>query len=71
MLTLLSAEAATHQMTAWDQFMSIISKPDNMPVAGALILVVFFTIVSMKQALQHDRLIRDGQKDKILDEMQR
>ena len=43
MFTLLSAEAATHQMTAWDQFSTIISKPDNMPVAGALILVMFFS----------------------------
>ena len=71
MLTLLSAEAAPHQMTAWDQFSSIISKPDNMPVAGALILVMFFTWVAVRQALRHDRLIRDGKKDHIIEEMQR
>jgi hypothetical protein len=69
-MTLLSATAA-HKLTAWDQFVAIISKPDNMPVAGALVLVVVFTIIAMKQALAHDRLIREGKKDKIIEEMQR
>ena len=67
----LSAEAAVHQLTAWDQFVSIISKPDNMPVAGALVLVMVFTVIAMKQALHHDRFIRDGKKDQILEEMQK
>ena len=71
MFTLLSAAAATHQMTAWDQFVAIISKPDNMPVAGALVLVMFFTWVAVRQALRHDRLIRDGKKDQVIEEMQR
>lgn len=70
MLSLLSATAGAHQLTAWDQFVEIISKPDNMPVAGALILVVFFTWVSMRQALHNDRLIREGKKDKIIEDMQ-
>ena len=67
---LLSATAAPHEMSAWDQFVSIIGKPDNMPVAGALLLVGFFTWVAMRQALRNDRLIRDGRKDDILDDMQ-
>jgi hypothetical protein len=71
MLSLLSAAAATHEVTALGQFIEIISKPDNMPVAGALLLVVFFTWVSMRQALRHDRLIREGKKDQIIEEMQR
>ena len=70
MLSLLSATAGTHKLTAWGQFVEIISKPDNMPVAGALILVVFFTWVAMRQALHNDRLIRDGKKDKIIEDMQ-
>ena len=58
-------------MTGLGQFFEIISKPDNMPVAGALLLVVFFTYVSMKQALRNDRLIREGKKDDIIEDMQR
>jgi hypothetical protein len=71
MMTLLSATTVTHKLTAWDQFVEIIGKPDNMPVAGALVLVLLFTVVAMKQALAHDRLIRDGKKDKIIEELQR
>ena len=71
MMTLLSATAATHEVTGFGQFLDIISKPDNMPVAGALLLVLFFTCISMKQALRNDRLIRQGKKDKIIEEMQR
>ena len=70
-MTLLSAAATSHQLTAWEQFVAIIAKPDNMPVAGALVLVMIFTVIAMKQALRHDRLIRDGKKDKVIDEMQR
>jgi len=52
------------------QFVDIISKPDNMPVAGALVLVVFFTVVALKQAFHNDRLIAEGRKDEILSDMQ-
>ena len=58
-------------MTAWGQFSTIISKPDNMPVAGALILVMFFSWVAIRQALRNDRLIRQGKKDQVIEEMQR
>jgi len=67
---LLTATVATHQITGWDQFVDIISKPDNMPVAGALVLVVFFTVVALKQAFHNDRLIAEGRKDEILSDMQ-
>jgi hypothetical protein len=67
---LLSAAAGSQQMTAWGQFVEIISKPDNMPVAGALLLVLVFTWVSMREALRNDRLIREKRKDEILTNMQ-
>jgi hypothetical protein len=70
-MTILTAAAAPHELTGWGQFVQIIGKPDNMPVAGALVLVMFFTWVSLRQAFRHDRLIRAGKKDKILEEMQR
>jgi len=69
-VTLLSAAAAAAPQTAWGQFIEIISKPDNMPVAGALLLVMFFTWVSMREALRNDRLIREKRKDEILTHMQ-
>ena len=70
MFALISEGLASHQMTAWESFVSIISKPDNMPVAGALATVVIFTWVAMRQALHNDKLIEEGRKDEILSEMQ-
>ena len=66
---LLSATAG-HKVTAWQQFVEIISKPDNMPVAGALLLVIFFTWVALKQAFHNDRLIAEKRKNEILSDMQ-
>jgi hypothetical protein len=70
-MTLLAAAVEAHRLTAWGQFVAIISKPDNMPVAGALILVMVFTWVSLRQARINDRLIRENKKDQILEEMQK
>ena len=69
-LSFFTAAVASHEMSAWGQFTAIIGKPDNMPVAGALLLVGLFTWIAMRQALKNDRLIREGRKDEILDDMQ-
>jgi hypothetical protein len=68
-VSLLSAPAG-HKVTAWQQFVEIISKPDNMPVAGALLLVIFFTWVALKQAFHNDRLIAEKRKNEIISDMQ-
>jgi hypothetical protein len=52
------------------QFLDILLKPDNIPIAGMLVLVLFFTWVGLKQALRNDRLIEQGREDEILREMQ-
>lgn len=49
--------------------LEIITKPDNIPIAGLLILVPFFTWVGLKQAFKNDQLIEDGKKDEISEEM--
>jgi len=71
MMTLLSAAEGAHKVTAWQQFVDIISKPDNMPVAGALLLVMLFTWLSIREARKNDRLIAAGRKSEILSEMQK
>ena len=58
-------------MGALRQFLDILLKPDNIPIAGMLVLVFFFTWVALKQALRNDRLIEEGREDEILKEMQR
>ena len=57
-------------MGALRQFLDILLKPDNIPIAGMLVLVLFFTWVGFKQALRNDRLSEQGREDEILKEMQ-
>jgi hypothetical protein len=53
------------------QFLQILFKPDNIPIAGMLFLVLFFTWVGLRQALRNDRLLEQGRGDEVLKEMQR
>ena len=71
MFSVLPLSTTAHQLTAWESFLAIISKPDNMPVAGALLAVILFSVVAFRQALKNDRLISEGRKDEILSEMQK
>ncbi len=50
-------------------FMEIVSKPDNIPIVGMLILVLFFTWVGLRQAMKNDRLIDEGREDEIPETM--
>ena len=58
-------------MAAVRQFLHILLQPDNIPIAGMLLLVLFFTWVGFRQALRNDRLIEQGREDEVLKEMQR
>ena len=57
-------------MAALWQFLDILLKPDNIPIAGMMVLVLFFTWLGFKQALRNDRLVEQGREDEILKEMQ-
>ncbi len=41
----------------------IISKPDNIPIVGLMVLLVFFTWLAFSQAIENDRLDKDEKKD--------
>lgn len=58
-------------MEALYQFVEILLKPDNIPIAAMLVLVLFFTWISLKQALLNDRLVEEGREDEILKHMQK
>ncbi len=38
----------------------IISKPDNIPIAGLIVLLTFFTWIAFSQAFKNDRLEEEG-----------
>jgi len=60
---------ATDRWKGWEEIYKMVSKGDNMPIAGLIPLIIFFTYLSISEALRHDRLIRQGREDEILDEM--
>ena len=53
------------------QFLYILTRPDNLPIAGMVVALVFLLGVWWRQARRHDRLIREGRADEIHDEMSR
>jgi len=59
------------RVSGLDQFLEILLKPDNIPIAGMLLLVFFFTWIGLKQARRNDQLIEQGRSDEILKEMQK
>lgn len=53
----------------WENIMTIVGKGDNMPIAGLIPIITFFTYLALSEAFRHDRLIRQGREEEILDEM--
>jgi hypothetical protein len=58
------------EKTGWDQFLEIMLKPDNIPIVGLMVLVLFFTWLAFREARKNDQLIDEGRRDEILKEMQ-
>lgn len=53
-----------------DNLWAIVSLPDNIPIVFMLALVGYFTWLSAREARRNDRLIREGERDRILKSMQ-
>jgi hypothetical protein len=60
----------THQRwEGWEYMLDIVGKGDNMPIAGLIPIITFFTYLALDEAFRHDRLIKQGREDEVLDEM--
>lgn len=57
--------------SGWHNFLEILTKPDNIPIVGMLLLILFFTWIGLRQAFKNDRLIEEGKKDQVPEEMWR
>ena len=55
---------------ALDQFLSILTQPDNLPIIGMLLLVFFFTYLALREGRKNDQLIERGRQDEVLKRMQ-
>jgi hypothetical protein len=53
-----------------DQFLEIMLKPDNIPIVGLMVLVLYFTWLAFREARRNDQLIEEGRTDEVLKEMQ-
>ncbi len=59
----------SQQWEGWEYILNIVGKGDNMPIAGLIPIIAFFTYLSLDEAFRHDRLIKQGRSDEVLDEM--
>jgi hypothetical protein len=57
--------------SAWEQFLTIMFLPDNIPIVGMLFLVLYFTYLGFREGRKNDKLIAEGRSDEVLREMQR
>ncbi|MBI4522460.1 MAG: hypothetical protein HY695_01465 [Deltaproteobacteria bacterium] len=57
------------EISGLQNFLEILTKPDNIPIVGMLLLVLFFSWLGLKQGLKHDKLIEEGKEDEIPKEM--
>jgi len=55
--------------SALENFLLIALKPDNMPIGAMLPIVGFVFFIAIRQMIKNDRHIKNGQKEKIWDEM--
>jgi hypothetical protein len=54
-----------------ENFLLILTKPDNVPIVGMLFVVVFFLGWGLKEGRRNDKLIEQGKRDQIIKDMQR
>jgi hypothetical protein len=45
--------------------LAIVTKPDNIPIVGMLVLVIFFTWLGLREAFKNDKLIEQDKEDEI------
>lgn len=67
----LLGHAMEGHISGLQQFLQILVQPDNIPIMGMMLLVLFFTYVALRQARRNDQLIEHGERDKIIDEMRK
>ena len=58
-----------NEASGLQNFLAIVTKPDNIPIVGMLILVIFFSWIGLRQAFKNDKLIEQGKEDQIPNEM--
>jgi hypothetical protein len=53
-----------------ENLIRILAMPDNIPISAILLASIFLIWLSFRKAFKNDKLIKLGEKEKILDEME-
>ncbi len=54
-----------------DNFIHILTQPDNLPIAGMVLALIFLLGVWWRQARRNDALIAAGREEEIAEEMKK
>lgn len=54
-----------------ENFLKILTKPDNIPIAGMVVAAIFLCWLSFRKAFENDRLIRSGRKEEIIEKIEK
>ncbi len=58
-----------HEFASWENFLHILIKPDNIPIAMMLPIVLFYTWWAFSEARKNDKLIQEGREDEVVQRM--
>jgi len=54
-----------------ENFLKILTMPDNIPIAFMFLISIFLGLLAFRKALKNDKLISEGRKDEIIEEMEK
>ena len=52
-----------------EQFLGILSAPDNIPIVSMLFILALVMTVAIKQMRENDRLLDEGKWDEMVEQM--
>jgi hypothetical protein len=52
-----------------EQFIHILTAPDNIPISAMVIIIVWVLYISYRQATENDRMLDEGRFDDMVEHM--
>lgn len=53
--------------SGWENLLEILTKPDNIPIELMIAAVCMFTWLSLREAVRHERVIKESRRRHLLD----
>ena len=58
-----------HEFLSLENFLKILTKADNIPIAAMILIVAFYLWWGLSEARKNDKLIKEGREDEIIQRM--